>query len=95
MLRLAEVERPVPKDDEVLVRIHATTINRTDSATRGGEDVVTRFGYSIVTTGSPFKALRRPRQRILGSELAGARHLSLRVPPPMTLAVSHTTSRSR
>jgi NADPH:quinone reductase-like Zn-dependent oxidoreductase len=71
VLRLADVERPVPKDDEVLVRIHATTVNRTDCAIRGGEDFVTRFGYSIVTTGSPFKALRRPQQRILGSELAG------------------------
>ena len=95
MLRLAAVERPVPKDDEVLVRIHATTVNRTDSAIRGGEDFVTRFGYSIATTGSPFKALRRPQQRILSSELAGARHLSGRVPPPTTPAVNHTTSRSR
>jgi NADPH:quinone reductase-like Zn-dependent oxidoreductase len=71
VLRLAEVERPIPKHDEVLVKVHATTVNRTDCAIRGGEDFVTRLGYSIVTTGSPFKALRRPRPRILGSELAG------------------------
>ena len=63
VLRLADVARPVPKDDEVLVKIHATTVNRTDCAIRGGEDFITRFGYSIVTTGSPFKALRRPQQR--------------------------------
>lgn len=71
VLRLADVERPVPKADEVLVKVHATTVNRTDCAIRGGEDLITRVGYSIVTTGSPFKALRRPTQRILGTELAG------------------------
>jgi NADPH:quinone reductase-like Zn-dependent oxidoreductase len=71
VLRVAEVERPVPKDDEVLVGVHATTVNRTDCAVRGGEDLITRLGYSVITTGSPFKALRRPVQRILGSELAG------------------------
>lgn len=71
VLHLAELARPVPKSDEVLVQIHATTVNRTDCAIRGGTDIVTRLGYSYITTGSPFKALRRPRQRILGSELAG------------------------
>ncbi|MGZ3673313.1 MAG: NAD(P)-dependent alcohol dehydrogenase, partial [Ktedonobacterales bacterium] len=71
VLRLEDVEPPTPKDDEVLIKVHATTVNRTDSAVRGGADVVNRLGYSIVTTGSPFKALRRPQQRILGTELAG------------------------
>lgn len=71
VLRLEEVEQPVPKEDEVLIKIHATTVNRTDCAIRGGEDFITRLGYSIVTTGSPFKALRRPLHTILGTELAG------------------------
>ncbi len=71
VLRLEDVEQPIPKEDEVLVKVHATTVNRTDCAIRGGEDFITRLGYSIVTTGSPFKALLRPAQRILGSELAG------------------------
>jgi NADPH:quinone reductase-like Zn-dependent oxidoreductase len=35
--RLAEVERPIPKDDEVLVRIHATTVTRTDCGLRSAE----------------------------------------------------------
>lgn len=71
VLRLEEVARPIPKEDEVLVRVHATTVNRTDCAIRGGEDFVTRLGYSYITTRSPLKALRRPQQRILGTELAG------------------------
>jgi len=61
VLRLEEVEPPVPKDGEVRVRIHATTVSRTDCALRAGEPLVAR-----VTTG-----LRRPRRRILGSDLAG------------------------
>jgi NADPH:quinone reductase-like Zn-dependent oxidoreductase len=61
VLRLEEVERPVPEEDEVLVKIHATTVNRTDWGVRAGEPFISRF----------FSGLRRPKQRILGSELAG------------------------
>jgi NADPH:quinone reductase-like Zn-dependent oxidoreductase len=59
--RIEEVARPVPKDDEVLVKIHATTVTRTDIGVRAAKPVLTRL----------FFGLRRPRQRILGTELAG------------------------
>ena len=36
VLHLAEVERPVPADGEVLVKVHATTVNRTDAGLRSG-----------------------------------------------------------
>ena len=59
--RLADVERPVPKADEVLVKVHATTVTRTDCGIRAGEPFLIRL----------FFGLRRPKQRILGTELAG------------------------
>jgi NADPH:quinone reductase-like Zn-dependent oxidoreductase len=61
VLRLAEVDRPIPKDDEVLVRIHATTVSRTDCGLRSAEYFISR-----VVTG-----LRRPKEPILGVEFAG------------------------
>ena len=61
VLRLEDVERPVPKEDEVLVKIHATTVTRSDCAVRAGKPFISRF----------FTGLRRPKQRILGTELAG------------------------
>jgi NADPH:quinone reductase-like Zn-dependent oxidoreductase len=61
VLRLEDVERPVPKEDEVLVKIHATTVTRSDCGVRGGKPFISRF----------FTGLRRPKQRILGTELAG------------------------
>jgi NADPH:quinone reductase-like Zn-dependent oxidoreductase len=61
VLRLAEVERPVPAKDEVLVKVHATTVTRTDSGLRSAEYFISRF-----VTG-----LRRPKQPTPGIELAG------------------------
>jgi NADPH:quinone reductase-like Zn-dependent oxidoreductase len=59
--RLDSVEQPVPKQDEVLVKIRATTVTRTDCGVRAGKPFLVRV----------FFGLRRPKQRILGTELAG------------------------
>jgi NADPH:quinone reductase-like Zn-dependent oxidoreductase len=61
VLRLAEVERPEPQDDEILVKVHATTVTRTDCGLRGAKPFFVRF----------FTGLRRPKQKILGMEFAG------------------------
>ena len=61
VLRLEDVERPVPTDDEVLVKIHATTVSRTDCHIRQAKPFMWRF----------FAGLLRPKRRILGIELAG------------------------
>ncbi len=59
--KLMEVEKPSPKDNEVLVKVHAATVNRTDCGFRSAEYFIVRF----------FAGLFRPRQRILGCEFAG------------------------
>jgi len=61
VLRLEEVEPPVPRADEILIRIRATTVNRTDCHRRAADPVMWRL----------FAGLGRPKRRILGSELAG------------------------
>jgi NADPH:quinone reductase-like Zn-dependent oxidoreductase len=61
VLRLEEVEQPLPEADEVLVKIHAPTVNRTDCGWRSAKPFFTRA----------FIGLLRPRQKILGMELAG------------------------
>ena len=66
--RLEEVARPVPRDDEVLVKIFATTVNRLDCATR---DANRRSGLAIALISRAVFGIRRPRRRILGSEFSG------------------------
>jgi NADPH:quinone reductase-like Zn-dependent oxidoreductase len=61
VLRIEDVERPVPGDDEVLVKVHATTVNRTDSGLRSAEFFISRFVTGLV----------RPKERILGMEFSG------------------------
>jgi NADPH:quinone reductase-like Zn-dependent oxidoreductase len=61
VVRIAEVEKPAAKDNQVLVKVHATTVNRTDSALRAAKPFVNRF----------FTGLTRPRVTVLGNEFAG------------------------
>ncbi len=61
VLRIDDVVAPVPKDDEVLVRIHASTVSQTDTHGRAAHPVVWRL----------VAGLRRPRWRTLGVEFSG------------------------
>lgn len=52
---------PVPKNNEVLVKVYASTVNRTDAGFRSAEYIVSRF----------WSGLLKPKLPVLGSEFAG------------------------
>ncbi len=61
VLHLKEVEKPIPKENEVLIRVYATTVNRTDCGFRSAEYFISRF----------FSGLFKPKYQTLGCEFAG------------------------
>jgi NADPH:quinone reductase-like Zn-dependent oxidoreductase len=61
VVRVVDVPMPAVQDNEVLVKVHATTVNRTDCGFRGAKPFFIRG----------FTGLVRPRVTILGNEFAG------------------------
>jgi len=61
VLQLKEVEKPAPKDNEVMIRVYATTVNRTDCAMLRAKPFIMRF----------FTGLFKPNKPILGTDFAG------------------------
>jgi NADPH:quinone reductase-like Zn-dependent oxidoreductase len=59
-LNLEEVEKPIPNDDQILVRVHAVSVNRSDWEGLIGKPLYARLG-----------GLRKPSNQILGSDIAG------------------------
>jgi len=67
VLQLKEVEKPTPKDNEVLVKVHATTVTAGDCEMRS-----LRFPLFLSLPMRIYAGLRRPtRIKIIGQELAG------------------------
>jgi len=60
-IEVVEIERPTPKADEVLIRVRATTVNRTDQGVLTGLPKVFRL----------FIGLFKPKRKILGTDFAG------------------------
>jgi NADPH:quinone reductase-like Zn-dependent oxidoreductase len=61
VLRIKEIAKPRPKENEVLIRVHAATVNRTDCGVLLGKPYVMRV----------FTGWRRPRSLVTGSDFAG------------------------
>ena len=61
VLRVADVPRPEPQEDEALVRVHATTVSQTDCHMRRARPLFWRF----------MLGLRRPKRHVIGQEFAG------------------------
>jgi NADPH:quinone reductase-like Zn-dependent oxidoreductase len=66
VLQLKEVEKPVPKDNEVLIKVHATTVHAGDLRMRRFK--VPRLEWLFARM---YLGLRKPKRGILGMELAG------------------------
>jgi NADPH:quinone reductase-like Zn-dependent oxidoreductase len=66
VLQLKKVEKPAPKDNEVLIRVHATTATLYDCWARSSTAPTGFWLFSRIASG-----LRTPKQPILGTELAG------------------------
>ena len=66
VLELKEIAKPIPKDNEVLIRTHATTVTSGDCRVRSLHMPV---GFGLIAR--LVLGVSRPRQPILGSELAG------------------------
>ena len=61
VLQLKEIGKPTPKENEVLVKVRATTVTATDCVFRRGEPFFSRM----------FTGITKPKNKILGSEFAG------------------------
>jgi NADPH:quinone reductase-like Zn-dependent oxidoreductase len=61
VLELKDIDKPLVKDDEVLVRVHAASVNRLDWHLLRGRPYISR----------PQAGLRKPKDRVLGADVAG------------------------
>lgn len=61
VVTIAEIKKPSPKPNEVLIKVHASTVNRTDCGFRSANYFIVRF----------FSGLFNPKNKVLGCEFAG------------------------
>jgi len=59
--QLKEIPQPLPKENEILVKVHCSTVNRTDAGFRSAQYFISRF----------WTGLFRPKHQVLGCEFAG------------------------
>jgi NADPH:quinone reductase-like Zn-dependent oxidoreductase len=74
VLRLQEVVKPIPKDNEILIRVYATTVNYGDLTARNFKNISPgqfNMPYLFWLLARMSFGLTKPKATILGSELAG------------------------
>ncbi len=59
--KLMEISKPIPKENEVLVKVYSSTVNRTDAGFRSAEYFISRF----------WTGLFKPKYQVLGCEFSG------------------------
>jgi len=60
-IKIVDIEKPTPKENEVLIKVHATTVNRTDCANLTAKPFIMRFVLGLF----------KPRKIIIGTDFAG------------------------
>ena len=60
-IKIEEIEKPAPNDNQILIKVHATTVNRTDCANLTAKPFIMRFVLGFF----------KPRKIILGTDFAG------------------------
>lgn len=61
VLEFKEIEKPKPKDNEVLIKVHATSLNYSDWHMMKGEPYIVRL----------WSGLQKPKDKVLGADIAG------------------------
>jgi NADPH:quinone reductase-like Zn-dependent oxidoreductase len=67
VLRILEVEKPIPKENEILIKVHAATITAADILFRNGKSSNLLFSLAIRL----MNGIKAPKKKILGHEFAG------------------------
>ena len=60
-VKIKSIDKPIPKENEVLIKVYATTVNRTDCANLIAKPFIMRFVLGLF----------KPRKTILGTDFAG------------------------
>jgi len=66
VLQIKKVEKPAPKDNELLIKVKATTVTSGDARVRGFRVPLSFWLFARIALG-----IRGPRKNILGADLAG------------------------
>ncbi|MBK6732070.1 MAG: NAD(P)-dependent alcohol dehydrogenase [Bacteroidetes bacterium] len=61
VVSIQEMDKPIPKEDEIVIKVIASTVNRTDTGLRSAQYFISRF----------FTGLFKPKYKVLGNEFAG------------------------